>query len=83
LTKRERKPKGYYESFILAGIGKEAPWDDLRGRYILDKNSFVEKIKAYLDRRKRTKETPRIERFATRPQLSQIFSRIRDKKELI
>lgn len=70
-----------YEEFVLSGIGKETPWKDLKGRIILGKDSFVQKIKVYLKERKKIKEIPRVERFAIRPRLSEMFSQIKNKKE--
>jgi len=80
-NKDRKKAQRAYEEFVLAGIGKEAPWKDLKGRIILGKDNFVEKIKAYLEERKEIEEIPKIERFAMRKGLNEIFSGIREKKE--
>jgi REP element-mobilizing transposase RayT len=77
----QKKAERAYEEFVLAGIGKEAPWKDLKGRFILGKNRFFEKIKSYLEEKKEIKEIPRIERFAVRKGLSEIFKEIRVRKE--
>ena len=80
--KEERKEaQRIYEEFVLSGIGKETPWKDLKGGVILGKDSFVQKIKVYLQERKKMREIPRIERFAIRPKLSEMFSQIKNKKE--
>ena len=80
--KEERKEaQRIYEEFVLLGIGKETPWKDLKGRVILGKDNFVQKIKVYLQERKEMREIPRIERFAIRPKLSEMFSQIKNKKE--
>ena len=79
--KEREEAQRAYEEFVLAGMGKEAPWKDLRGRFILGKNSFAKKIKVYLEERKEVKEIPRIERFAIRKGLNEIFRGIREKKE--
>ncbi len=70
----QRIAKKSYEDFVLAGIGKEAPWKDLRGRFILGKDSFVEKIEHYIDKKKTIRELPRAERFVARKKLTEIFN---------
>jgi len=77
----QRETQRAYEEFVLSGVGKEAPWKNLKGRTILGEDSFVQKIKVYLQKRKKVEEIPRIERFAIRPRLSEIFSQIKNRKE--
>ena len=45
----------------------------MKGRFILGNNRFVEKIENYLEEKKAIQEIPRIERFASRKELSEIF----------
>ena len=66
---------------MISGMEKEAPWKDLKGRIILGRDDFVAKIRGLLGGKEEIKEIPRVERFATRPRLSQIFGERRDRRE--
>lgn len=79
--KERRDARRAYEEFVLSGIGKQGPWEDLKGRFILGKDDFVEKVKNYLEEKKKQKEISRIERFAIRKGLNEIFREIRKKEE--
>lgn len=70
--------KGYRE-FVLAGVKKESPWRNLRGRIFLGKGDFIDKVKEFLKEREPIKEIPRMERFAGRPALKKIFGEIKKK----
>jgi len=77
----QKEAQMIYKEFVLSGIEKEFPWKDLKGRVILGKDSFIQKIEIYLKKKKKIKEIPRIERFATRPNLSEILSKTKDRKQ--
>jgi len=68
-----------YREFVLAGVKKESPWKDLKGRIFLGKGDFIEEVKEFLKGKEQIKEIPRIERFAGRPTLSEIFGKIKKK----
>ena len=70
----QNSAKKSYEDFVLAGLGIEAPWKDLKWRFILGKDSFVEKIEHFIDKKKTIQELPRVERFAARKKLTEIFN---------
>lgn len=70
-----------YKKFVMLGIEKEAPWRDLRGRMILGREGFVEKIKGLLKEKEEIKEIPIIERFAARPTLTCVFGKTVDRSE--
>lgn len=62
-----------YRDFVMAGIGKESPWRNLRGQSILGGEDFLEKLSPYLEGKSGEKEIPRRARFAGRPPLSKFF----------
>ena len=70
-----------YRAFVISGMEKEAPWRELKGRMILGSNGFIATIRARLGKKQEAKEIPRVERFAGRPPLSQIFTDTQDKRE--
>ncbi len=80
-SQEQKEAQMIYKEFVLSGIEKESPWKDLKGRVILGKDSFIQKIEIYLKKKKKIKEIPRIERFATRPNLSEILSKTKDRKQ--
>lgn len=68
-----------YREFVLAGVKKESPWKDLKGRMFLGKGDFINKVKEFLKEKEQIKEIPRMERFAGRPSLGEIFEGIKKK----
>jgi putative transposase len=80
-SKNKKRAQQAYREFVISGMEKEAPWKDLKGRIILGRDDFVAKIRGLLGGKEEIKEIPRVERFATRPRLSQIFGERRDRRE--
>jgi len=80
-SKNKKRAQQAYREFVTSGMEKEAPWKDLKGRIILGRDDFVAKIRGLLGGKEEIKEIPRVERFATRPRLSQIFGERRDRRE--
>ena len=74
-----KKAQRSYREFVISGIEKEAPWKDVRGRIILGKDAFVTKIKGLLEEKEEIAEFPRVERFAARAPLVDIFAGTTDK----
>ena len=46
--KKQKVLKRQYEDWVLAGLGKEDPWENLKGRLILGEDHFVAKIEQYI-----------------------------------
>ncbi|MEO0292705.1 MAG: transposase [candidate division WOR-3 bacterium] len=70
-----------YKKFVLEGIGKESPWKELRGRIFLGSKNFIEKYEEKLLEKEKDVEIAKVERFANRPELEQIFRNIKTKEE--
>lgn len=68
-----KKAERLYKEFVLAGIKKESPWGELQGQILLGRENFIEKIKALLAKGEGVKEIPRVQRYAGRPKLIDIF----------
>lgn len=63
-----------YRAFVAAGIGQDAPWEQVRGQVLLGSERFVEGLRSHLQDKQALTEIPRAQRFAGRPTLSQLFS---------
>jgi len=62
-----------YRRFVLAGLSAESPWKKLTGQCLLGKEPFLEKLLPFLQKKTGCTEIPRIQRFALRPPLEQLF----------
>jgi len=74
------KSKKKYKKFVLEGIGKESPWRELRGRIFLGSKKFIEEHEEKLSAKESEKEIAKTERFASRPDLEEIFKNTKTKK---
>jgi REP element-mobilizing transposase RayT len=66
--------KREYVKFVLAGIGKESIWKELKAQVILGGEGFIEMVKTMLQQRGRNKEVPKTQRYVWRPSLEEIFT---------
>lgn len=70
-----RKARSEYQQFVKDGIeGKESPWEKLSGQVVLGSETFLNKLKDLLCEKEGISEIPRIQRFAGRPSLADLFS---------
>jgi len=74
------KSKKKYKKFVFEGIGKESPWRELRGRIFLGSKKFIEEHEEKLSAKESEKEIAKTERFASRPDLEEIFKNTKTKK---
>lgn len=63
-----------YRVFVAAGIGQDAPWEQVREQVLLGRETFVEGLLSHLQDKQALTEIPRAQRFAARPTNSQLFS---------
>ncbi len=70
-----------YQEFVLAGIRKGSPWQELKNQCFLGGDSFLDHLAPYLDDRQSEREIPRIQRLAGRPSLPDLLSRNLSKQE--
>lgn len=69
-----RKARGEYQQFVKDGINsKESPWEKLSGQIVLGSEIFLNKLKDILGEKEQIAEIPRIQRFAGRPLLAELF----------
>lgn len=62
-----------YRAFITEGIGERSPWEQVQGQVLLGSERFVARLAPGLQDKRQLKEIPRVQRFATRPTLRQLF----------
>ncbi|MBM3301714.1 MAG: transposase, partial [Deltaproteobacteria bacterium] len=70
-----------YREFVLAGAGGESPWKRLVGQCILGKEPFLEELSPYLKEKAAVTEIPRVQRFAVRPPLDHLLSKLRSRSK--
>ena len=65
-----------FADFVKAGMKiKKSPWEDLKGQIYLGDESFVKTVLGYVSEdRDVAREIPKGQRYANRPELSQVFS---------
>jgi REP element-mobilizing transposase RayT len=71
--KQRRAAQRYYREFVSAGKGKGKPWEHLRGQIYLGDDSFVLEMKSLVQNSSTLAEIPRIQRYADRPALKELF----------
>jgi len=63
-----------YRRFVMEGIDRGSPWEALRGQIFLGTDEFIKQLSGLLDEKGGTEEVPRLQRYAARPSLSELFS---------
>jgi len=71
--KQRRAAQRHYREFVSAGEGKGKPWEHLRGQIYLGDDSFVLEMKSLVQKSSTLTEIPRIQRYADRPELKELF----------
>lgn len=71
-----------YARFVAEGKNLPSPWGELKGQVLLGSEAFGDRMRPLLSGKDRSKEIPRAQRLAHRPELKQIFtaSVCRDKR---
>ena len=78
-----RKAQDRYKEFVKEGIKKPSPWENLRGQILLGDDKFVVRLEPYLKDVQEVREVPRVQRFANRPLLEELFRDIKGKSKSI
>ena len=76
---KKKKAESRYAEFVLSGINRECPWNDLKGQVFLGGDGFITKFKGLLADKTELKEIPRCQRYIGRPELKRIFQNIRER----
>lgn len=70
-----------YLDFVSSGIGLDSPWPQLQSQLFLGKETFIEKLKDAIPEKTAVKEIPKLQRYANRPPLKEIFAAWKTKKK--
>ena len=62
-----------YRDFVAAGIGLASPWSQLQSQLFLGKAAFIDQIKDAIPEKTAVQEIPKLQRYANRPPLKEIF----------
>jgi putative transposase len=62
-----------YGAFVAEGVGKSAPWSELKGQVLLGREPFVSDLQPLLVGKSELKEFPQAQRLMTRPALKSLF----------
>jgi REP element-mobilizing transposase RayT len=72
-AKKRKAAQKHYREFVLAGSSKGRPWDHLKGQIYLGDDPFVREMKSLIQSSDTLAEVPRIQRYADRPELKDLF----------
>lgn len=62
-----------YRDFVQAGIGLDSPWPKLQSQLFLGGETFIGKLKEVMPEKTAVQEIPKLQRYASRPPLAEIF----------
>ena len=81
--KRRIAATASYIKFVYDGIGREGPWNQIKGGIYLGDAQFIQEIEAWTDRELISKEVPLIQRKASRPALEDLFDKTARKSKKV
>jgi putative transposase len=80
-SKRRQSEKKYSE-FIMAGIGEEKIWKDVKGQSILGEDEFIKRFLNHAKGYEEVKEIPKSQRYIGRPGLVELMKGAKRRKEI-
>ncbi|MFA4920295.1 MAG: helix-turn-helix domain-containing protein [Thermodesulfovibrionales bacterium] len=80
-SKRRQSEKKYSE-FVMAGIGEEKIWKDVKGQSILGQDEFIKRFLNHVKRYEEVKEIPKNQRYIGRPGLVELLKGTKGRKEI-
>ena len=72
-----------YKRFVMEGVGKESPWETLRGQIFCGTDGFIKQLRGLLDEKERIKEVPRAQRYVARPPLGELLKGKKGKERIV
>jgi hypothetical protein len=70
---RKRVTMERYKRFVMEGIGKESPWETLKGQIFWGTDQFIKQLCGLLKEKERIREVPKAQRYVARPLLRELF----------
>ncbi len=80
-SKRRQSEKKYSE-FVMAGIGEEKIWKDVKGQSIPGQGEFIERFLNHVKGYEEVKEVPKNQRYIGRPGLAELLKGTKGRKEI-
>jgi len=77
---RKRTAMEKYRKFVMEGIDKESPWEELKGQVFFGTEDFVNKLSGLIGDKENLKEVPKLQRYVARPPLRELFKEKKEKK---
>lgn len=77
-----RQAEKKYSEFVMAGIGGEKIWKDVKGQSILGEDEFIERLINHVKGYEEVKEIPKNQRYIGRPGLEELLKGTKRKKEI-
>jgi succinate dehydrogenase flavin-adding protein (antitoxin of CptAB toxin-antitoxin module) len=79
-SRRKRAAMEKYRKFVMEGIDKDSPWEELKGQIFFGTEEFVNKLSGSIDDKENLKEVPKLQRYAARPLLRELFKEKKEEK---
>ena len=79
---KRRKSEKKYREFVIAGIGVEKIWEDVKGQSILGGDGFIERFLNHVKGYEEVKEIPKSQRYIGRPELAELLKGAKRRKEI-
>ena len=70
---RMKEAQRRYREFVGAGIGGGRIWDEVKGQILFGEEGFADNLMGYMKGQRDIREIPRSQRYAGRPELSNLF----------
>lgn len=71
-----REAVAQYRRFVLDGLREESPWKSLKAQLCLGSADFLKKMHELVKQKKTLGEIPRIQKYAGRPKLEELFAEV-------
>lgn len=70
---RKRTAWEYYKRFVYDDLGKEEPWNEIKGGIYLGDSGFIKEVCSWMSEDDLSLEVPKVQRKASRPDLKELF----------
>jgi REP element-mobilizing transposase RayT len=74
--RQRHRAQARYQTFVHEGIDRPGPWEQVRGQILLGDETFVTRLQPALRPFQAAQEVPRVQRFADRPRLEDLFANV-------
>ena len=77
-----RQSEKKYKEFVIAGIGEDKIWKDVKGQSILGEDEFIERFLNHVKGYEEVKEIPKSQRYIGRPGLAELLKGTKRRKDI-